>query len=82
MSYNRSFLKMLPGFIKDEAYAQTDDKGNLTVITIALWENMDSINKAKEAVQAEYKRIGFTLPEFLQRSNITLERGIFQEVEN
>jgi predicted ester cyclase len=80
MSYNRSFLKKLPGFIRDEAYEQTDDKGNLTIITIAVWENMHFVNKAKDAVQAEYKRIGFNLPEFLQQSNIRLERGIFHEV--
>jgi len=80
MNHNRSFLKKLPGFVRDEAYEQTDDEGDLTLITIAVWENIDFVSKAKEAVQAEYKRIGFNLSEFLQQSNITLERGVFHEV--
>jgi predicted ester cyclase/heme-degrading monooxygenase HmoA len=82
MANNRNFLRTLPGFIKDEAYEQTDEKGNLIIITIAVWQNIDFINKTKEAVQKEYSRTGFNLPEFLQRSNITMERGIYQQIDN
>lgn len=82
MSYNRNFLKTLPGFIKDEAFQQTDANGNLTVITVTCWENEEAIKKAKESVQAEYKRIGFNLPEMMERLHITLERGIYQEMTN
>src|SRR4030095_11481428 len=81
MSYNRRFIKTLPGFIRQEAFEKTDEKGNMIMITIAVWENMDSVSRAKEAVGAEYKRIGFNLPDFLQRLNITMERDIYQGVE-
>jgi len=81
-AYNRNFLRTLPGFIKDEAYEQADEKGNLVIITIAVWQSIDFVNKAKEAVQKEYSRINFNLPEFLQRSNITIERGIYQKIDN
>jgi len=78
MNYNRSYIIKLPGFIKDEAFKQTDDKGNQTVITMATWQNMKSIDDAKIAVQAEYKRMGFNMQQFLQQNNIVLvERGIY-----
>jgi predicted ester cyclase len=80
MSYNQRFIKTLPGFIRHEAFEKTDEKGNMTMITIAVWENMDSVSKAKEAVEAEYKRIGFNLPDFLQRLNITIERGLYEAI--
>jgi predicted ester cyclase len=82
IAYNRNFLRTLPGFIKDEAYEQTDEKANLIIITIAVWQSIDFVNKAKEAVQKEFNRIKFNLPEFLQQSNITMERGIYQEIDN
>jgi hypothetical protein len=79
MSINRSFIRTLPGFITDAAYEQTDEQGNLIVITIAQWENEDVLRKAKEAVQAEYKKQGFDLPEMLKRLNITMDRGSYRE---
>ncbi len=80
MNYNRKFIKTLPGFIKDDVYEQTGENGNLIIVTIATWENEDAINKAKEAVQAEFKRIGFNPFEFYQRLEIKLERGIYRSL--
>lgn len=82
MNYNRRFIKNLPGFITDEAYEQKDGDGNLTVITVAAWRNQQSINNAKNAVQAEYKRIGFNPVEFYQRLNIKMERGAYSALED
>jgi hypothetical protein len=79
---NRDFLKTLPGFIKDVAYEYNDDQGNLICITIAEWESMEVINKAKEAVQAEYKREGFDPSAMFKRLNISMERAIYKEVED
>ncbi len=81
MNYNRNFIKNLPGFMNDEAYEQTDNAGNLIIITVAVWKNQDSLNNAKDAVQAEYKRIGFNPAEFYQRLNIKMERGLYHELE-
>ena len=78
MNYNRNFIKDLPGFIKDEVYEQKDEKGNLTVITVAVWQSQDNVNYAKSAVQAEYKRIGFNPLEFYQHLNIKMERGLYK----
>jgi len=79
MNYNRSFIKKLSGFIKDEVYQQIDEEGNLTIITVAIWENQESLSNAKNAVQAEYKRIDFNPADFYQRLNIIMERGIYNE---
>ena len=47
---------------------------------MARWKNQTSIDNAKAAVQAEFKRIGFNGAEFYQRLNIKLERGIYTKV--
>jgi len=74
-SYNRNFIKGLPGFIDDQILVeQSDNKDTLTVMTIAVWENQDKVNAAKISVQNEYKRIGFNPAEFMQKLNIKMER--------
>ena len=80
VNYNRNFIKKLPGFVHDAAYQHKDEKGNLIFVTVAVWENESVINNAKAAVQAEYKRIGFNMPQFLEQTGITIERGIYEEV--
>jgi hypothetical protein len=80
MHINRSFLNNLPGLIRQDAYEYTDQDGNLVCVTVAQWESMEAIAKAKEAVQAEYKREGFDMPGMLKRLNITMDRGIYSDV--
>ena len=76
---SRNFLRKLTGFIKDTAYESTDEQGNLHYLSIAVWESADAVKKAKEAVQAEYKRQRFNPAEMVERLNITMERGIYKE---
>ncbi len=80
-SINRNFIKNLPGFMDDAAYEYTDKDGNLICITVAVWENLQALNNAKEAVQVEYKKQGFNPAEFLKRSNIVADRGIYTELK-
>jgi predicted ester cyclase/heme-degrading monooxygenase HmoA len=82
MKINMDFIKNLPGFIEDAAYEHTDEQGNLICITIAVWKDEESIRKAKEAVQAEYKKQGFDREAMYKRLNITIDRGIYKEMEN
>jgi predicted ester cyclase len=81
MNYNRGFIKTLPGFIRDQAFEQNDNEENLTIVTIAVWEDQDKLNEAKTAVQTEYKRIGFNPVEFYQRLNIKMERGQYTDLK-
>lgn len=81
VAINRSFIKKIPGFIEDHAYENTDEQGNLIYVTIAVWENEEALKKAKEVVQAEYKRQGFDMPGMLKELNITLDRGVYKNAQ-
>src|SRR5258706_12676339 len=59
MNINRNFIKQQPGFIGDAVYERSDGQGNLVYVTIAVWQNDDALNNAKEAVQAEYRKQNF-----------------------
>ena len=75
-TYNRNFIKSLPGFISDQILVeQGDHEDTLAVMTIAAWESQDKINAAKALVQSEYKRIGFDPAAFCRQLNIKLERS-------
>src|SRR5688572_20369230 len=67
MNYNRNFIKQQPGLVRSERYDQHDENNNLIVVTIAVWQTQDHLNKAKSAIQAEFKRIGFDPQEFYKR---------------
>lgn len=79
VAINRAFIRTLPGFIEDVAYERKDETGNLIFITVATWQNMEAVQRAKEKVQEEYKRSGFDLPAMLARLNITIERAVYKE---
>lgn len=76
--YNRKFIRNLPGFVRDEVYEGADMAGNTLLTTIAVWESQEALARAKEAVQAEYKRIGFNTAEFTKQMGITLDRGVYK----
>ncbi len=62
MNFNRNIIKNITGFLGDTVYKRTDENGKLVIITIAEWKDENSIANAREAVQTEYKKIGFDLP--------------------
>lgn len=78
MQYNRNFIKTIPGFVKDEVIAREDANGDLIVMTIAVWRNQDYLDKAKQLVDAEYKKINFNPAEFTKRLNIKMEREMYR----
>ena len=82
MNYNRNFIKQQPGLVKSERYDQKDENGNLTILTVAVWQNQESLEKAKGAIQREFKRIGFNPQEFYKRLNITMERDMYVIAED
>jgi hypothetical protein len=79
VTINREFIKKLSGFIEDAAYEYADKDGNLIFITVALWQNSEALNNAKEAVQAQYKKEGFDAPAMFKRLGITADRGIYTQ---
>lgn len=82
MQVNRNFIKTLPGFIEDAAYEYTDNNGNIICVTVASWESKEAMAKAKDAVQAEYKKEGFDMAGFIQRLGITIDRGVYTRLQD
>lgn len=83
MNANIEILKKQKGFIKHDTYEQQAENDNFIFVTVVEWKDLESVNNAKVAVEAEYRRIGFNLKEFCQKNNITLERnGIYRFLEN
>lgn len=80
MNINRKFIKSIVGYLQVEAFEQVDEKGNLTIITIATWENQNYLDNAKLVVQAEFKKNNFNPVEFYEKLNIKLERGLYNKI--
>ncbi len=78
---NRNFIKDLPGFIEDTAYEEAGD-GESHFVTVAVWQDAESIQNAKKAVTEEYQKEGFNPPEFMKKLNIKLERGLYKRLQN
>jgi hypothetical protein len=66
--------QILGKLTRGEAFEKPDQEGNLMIMTVAVWENQDKLNEAKQTIQAEFKRIRFNPTEFYQRLNIKMER--------
>ncbi|WP_133574035.1 hypothetical protein [Pedobacter metabolipauper] len=79
MEYNRTFIKGIDGFIKDQVFERRDEEGNFIIITIASWKSKDHLEDAKSKVQAEYKRINFDPSEFCRQLNIKMKRGLYHK---
>jgi heme-degrading monooxygenase HmoA len=77
---SRNFIRKLPGFIEDNVYERTDEQGNNIVITIAELKNVEALQKAKDAVKAEYKKEGFDMQGMFKRLHITVERGVYGKI--
>ena len=75
---NRNLIRTIPGFIEDVAFESKDSNDNTIYVTVAEWASKESLLKAKEAVQAAYKKEGFDIAAMLHRLNITLDRQEFK----
>jgi steroid delta-isomerase-like uncharacterized protein len=82
LNINHNLIKKLAGLVDNAAYEYTDGNGNLICVTIAGWANMEMLNKAREVIQAEYKKQGFDGAEMFKRLNITVDRGIYKHLGN
>ena len=49
-------------------------------MTTVIWENEEALQKARQAIAAEYKREGFDMMEFCQRLGIKIERGEYKRM--
>ena len=78
VNINRKMISTMTGFIEDEAYKRKDENGNIIMITVAVWQNMQALQAAKTNVQKRYTQEGFDPAEFMQRLHITMDRGVYE----
>jgi len=72
------FIKTQPGLLSEEEFEQEDADGNITLITIALWENEDSLGNARKSVQDRFYGDGENTQDLMARLNVKMERGIYK----
>ncbi|WP_412466397.1 ester cyclase [Pedobacter sp. KLB.chiD] len=77
LDYNRDLIKKLDGFVRDDVIIQKDGADNLSVMTIAIWKDEESLQRAKETVQSEYESSKFDLKEFNEKLAIKMQRKIY-----
>lgn len=77
----RNTLRQQPGFVKYEIFQQTGDSGDLRVITVATWADRQRMEDARVVIREAMQKAGIKMPAFLEQHGITMERGIYQMVE-
>ena len=77
MRRNMAFIKTLPGFLGHVAFEKTGGPTTFNVVTIAVWESKEALDKAADEVRAYYRRIGFDGPAMLAQWGVKAEQGFF-----
>lgn len=77
----RNTLRQQPGFVKYEIFQKTGDSGDLRVITVATWVDRQYMDDARLVIREEMQKAGINMPTFLEQHGITMERDIYQAVE-
>ena len=77
----RNTLRRQPGFVKYEIFQHTADSGDLQVITIAVWADRKHLDDAGVVMREAMQEAGINMPLFLEQHGITMERGIYQTVQ-
>ena len=77
---SHEFLRTLPGFIQDYVLEQTGGPGEFNFVTIVIWNSMESIEAAREAVKAKYEEIGFNPQEMFAKLGIKADLANYQEI--
>jgi hypothetical protein len=79
--YIRHVLRQQAGLLKYETFQLKDDNGNLKIITVATWANLESLDKARLVIREAMKNGGINMPSFLEQNGIIMERDIYIPVE-
>lgn len=77
----RNTLRQQPGFLKYEIFQQTGDSGDLQVVTVATWADRQCMDDARVVIRETMQKAGNNMTAFLEQHGITMERGIYQTIE-
>jgi Antibiotic biosynthesis monooxygenase len=78
MRRNLAFIETLPGFLWHLAFEKTAGPSNFDIVTVAVWESQEAIEKAIVAVRQYYARIGFDPGEAIKQWGAAAEIGQYQ----
>jgi heme-degrading monooxygenase HmoA len=77
MRQNLAFIETLAGFRGHVVFEKTSGPGAFNLVTLAVWDSSDAIEKAGLAVRAHYQKVGFDMPALLARWGAKAELGNF-----
>lgn len=80
MRRNLAFIRTLPGFREHLVFEKASGPTTLNVMTIAVWESQEAIDRAGLRVREHYRAIGFDMPAALARWNVRAEIGTYREL--
>lgn len=75
MHRNEDFLATLPGFRGHTALELTAGTTSYNLVTFAVWDSADAMQKAGTRVREEYQRIGFDMQGAIARWGVTASIG-------
>lgn len=78
MRRNLAFIETRPGFCWHLVFEKTSGASSFNVVTIAVWESREALEKAATEVRAYYQRIGFDMRDMCARWGVTAEVGNYQ----
>jgi heme-degrading monooxygenase HmoA len=78
MRRNQAFLETLPGYRGHVVFEKTGGPTAFNVVTIAVWENDEALEKAGVAVRAHYQKVGFDMQATIARWGVKAELGNFR----
>jgi heme-degrading monooxygenase HmoA len=81
MRRNLDFIRTLPGFLGHLVFEKTGGPSNFNIVTIAVWESPEAIEKATVAVRHYYTQIGFDPAEATARWGVKAEIGQYSMLE-
>jgi len=77
MRQNQAFLETLPGFQGHVVFEKTGGPTSFNIVTIAVWESPEALEKAGLDVRAHYQKVGFDMSATLARWGVKAELGNF-----
>ena len=76
--FSARIVRQQPGFVEGFVHERTAGDGKVNVVTTAVWESEDAMQKARQAVPTEFAKTGFNPPEIMQRLGVQIERAIYR----
>jgi heme-degrading monooxygenase HmoA len=75
-------LRAQPGFIQDFLLEQTAGPGEFNFVTMVEWEGAEAVEKARAAVMARHREMGFDPQELRARLGIRADVADYRRVDS